>query len=263
MFVLRAPAIVLFCLFGLSQSLTARAQEVRDASTLLPPTTSVYLEIQGTDALRNLELTKFVMSTPLYRELWSSPDVMKMRGGITLVELTIGERLPAILGRATARGIVVAIDNSTQGALLMLGTDSPAAATALRDKVFEAVQTDARSKGREERLKQSDYRGLPVYEYQGGIAAALGNWLIFGNKSELARQAADRYLDSSSDSLAKFDRFKQARQKKSTVAHRRRATPMQSDGLGYTSINCVPWHRAAALRNDSSNNAARTFWLSY
>lgn len=176
---------------------------------VLPSTTIVYVEGIHTQSVLDLPLIKSVTSTPLFAQLWKSPDAMKLRGGITLVELALGERLPETLGKLTSNGWSLAIDSHSQGVVLWTRSQDAATCNELYNKLLSIAQSDAKSKGHE--LKQVTYKDVDAYEVGGAIIGRLDDTLIVANKSELVKKLVDRWRDRPAklDSLAANPRFQE------------------------------------------------------
>ena len=57
-----------------------------DARKLLPSSTVIYLEGKSLESVLEHPFARMIQTTKAFKKLWRSPDVMKVRGGLTLFE---------------------------------------------------------------------------------------------------------------------------------------------------------------------------------
>ncbi|MCC6508975.1 MAG: hypothetical protein IT423_07700 [Pirellulaceae bacterium] len=193
--------IVLLCaVMSMGWILASPACAQATAAKLLPPSTVVYVEGVGSRVLLDHPLTNSVVTSNLFKEIWRSPDVMKARGGITLVEVALGERLTTALDKATAGGWALAIDAQSKAIALLTHTRDREVTSQLYKKLFTLATNDAKNKGLS--VKQETYRHIQAYEYNGVVVAGLDEWLLVSNKGELAKAIVDNQVTPSNKSLA-------------------------------------------------------------
>lgn len=176
---------------------------------LMPATTVLYAEGTDSQTVLQLPLVENLVQSALFRELWKTPDAMKLRGGITLAEVALGERLPEALGKLTAQGWTVGVDGRSQGVVLWTHARDVATCEELYKKLLYIAENDAKSKGRE--LKQTTYREIDAYEVNGAVVARLEDYLVVCNKGELAKGLVDRWREppAKTDTLAGNQRFQE------------------------------------------------------
>lgn len=175
---------------------------------LMPSSTVFYAEGTDSQTVLQLPLVENLVQSALFRELWKTPDVMKLRGGITLAEVALGERLPEAVGKMTANGWSLGVDARSQGVVLWLHARDAATCAELYKKLLFIAENDAKSKGRE--LKQMTYRDVDAYEVNGAVLARLEDYLVICNKGELAKGLVDRWREppAKTDTLSGNQRFR-------------------------------------------------------
>jgi len=198
---------LVICCFA---QVTAIAQS-RSAAQLLPETTALYLELTGYEHLAGQPFSQRVITSEPFRQVWRSANVMKLRGGITLAEVALGERLTTVATKLTDQGAVIAADLGSKG-VVFLGhaRDSDTCQNVLQ-KLIDVARKDAANKGRADTVRQRNYRGIDAYEINGVLAAAIEDWIVLTNQGELGKGIIDRSHDSQSPNLAKRNTFMSAR----------------------------------------------------
>ncbi len=174
---------------------------------LLPASTVLYAEGVDASTIQELPFVQQIVQSSLFKELWKSPDAMKLRGGITLAEVALGERLPDALGKLTGRGWAVAIDSRTKGIALWTHARDTETCVEFYKKLVSIAEADAKSKGRQ--LKQITYRDVDAYEFNGAVVARLEDYLLVTNNNDLAKSLVDRWREpqAKGDTLAGNARF--------------------------------------------------------
>lgn len=190
----------------LSTSTTLCAQSPNPRE-VMPATTLFYAEGSGSDTLLQLPIVKELTGSALFDKVWKSPEAMKLRGGITLAEVALGERLPEALGKLTARGWTLAFDGHTKGVVLWAHTRDAAACQEQVKKLLTIAQADAKSKGKE--IKQISYRDVDAFEVNGAAIAGLAEHLVISNKGELLKTIVDRWRDPPADGDHAGQRFQE------------------------------------------------------
>jgi hypothetical protein len=175
---------------------------------VLPDTVALYGEAKAFGEIWNSPLREKIIASDIFNKIWESPDVMNLRNGIRLAEVTLGEKLPEVLTRISSGGTTIAVDRATNGvAIFLVGKDS-ATQTEFVTKVNKLA---ANLQGLEENeLPSQQYRGIKAYKLPQGGFAQLGKWIVVVNQGELGKAIIDRYLDGPSESLSANSRFKDA-----------------------------------------------------
>lgn len=202
-----------------------------DALQVLPETTVGYVEIQPSEKWIKHPLRKQIEKSEPYREIWKTPPMVKARGGITLAELALGDRLESIVQKVAAKGVVVAIDSKTEGVVAIARTESKEWLAEYLDKLLNLVRSDAKNKSQPDPIKSAEYRSIKGYEIQKGIFATIDDTLIVTNKSELIKEIIDRYSDKASGGLGSKDSFKKQRSQAQTTN--------SSIAWGYLDVNAI------------------------
>ena len=177
---------------------------------MLPRSTVVFLRVDPIETLLQHSTTKSILDTKEFKGLLRTPGAIKLRGGLTLFEFAIGDKIDSLANKLTANGACVAIDKKTQGVVLLTNAESDEWLEEYLQRLIKLARTDAKNKGEPDPIRQADYRGLRGLEYQNVVISNLGSVLIVTNKSELAKDIIDRTLDATVDSLESNIRFQQA-----------------------------------------------------
>ena len=174
---------------------------------LMPASTVFYAEGIDSPALMQLPFVENILQSSLFRQLWKTPDAMKLRGGITLAEVALGERLQDAVGKLTGQGWAVGIDSHSKGIVLWAHARDATTCDELYRKLIAVAENDAKSKGHE--LKHVSYRNVDAYEINKVIVARLEDYLVVTNQSELAKRLVDHWREApaETDTLAGNKRF--------------------------------------------------------
>ncbi len=168
---------------------------ITQPAELMPSTTIFYVEGASSDTVLKLPLVSQLTSSALFAKIWTTPDVMKLRGGITLAEVALGDRLPQVLGKLTEQGWVLAIDGESKAVVLWAHARDAATCQEMYKKLLTVAQSDANSKSKE--LKQVTYREVDAFEANGTIVAGMADYLVVASKGELLKSLVDRWRDAS------------------------------------------------------------------
>lgn len=176
---------------------------------LMPATTVFYAEGIDSPAVMQLPFVDNILKSSLFRQLWKTPEAMKLRGGITLAEVALGERLQDAVGKLTGQGWAVGIDRDTKGIVLWAHARDVATCEELYKKLVAIAENDAKSKGNE--LKHVSYRDVDAYEINKAIVARLEDYLVVTSQGELAKRLVDRWREppAKADMLAANTRFQE------------------------------------------------------
>ncbi len=197
---LRLWSVFAFAAFLAPFDAVAVEEEVQPQK-LLPGTTIAYLHVEPMARLIEHPLFNTVKSSDAFKRIWRSPEVMKMRGGITLFEFALGDKLESLVKNLTVGGVCFAVDKETQGAVVLASTESSEWAEEYLNKLVALARSDAKGKSLPDPIKEASYRGVRGYEFQNAIVARIGLVLMVTNKKELAKSIIDRHVDAMQDSL--------------------------------------------------------------
>lgn len=183
----------------------------------LPATTAVHVQIEPAAKLLDHPARKTIQSSEVFRKLWRHPEVMKVRGGITVFEYALGVNTESLIRSLTAHGVHVAVDAKTRGVIVLAKTESEEWLKEYLVKLVDLARKDAASKKQPDPIKEAEYDGVHFYEAQKAIVSALGDWLVITNNGELAKSMLQRYRDKGNDSLSSVPAFRESRQVSSQV----------------------------------------------
>lgn len=191
-----------------------KTSDVKAAADLLPASTLVCVEVT-----RPKEILGTVLDHPLVKQFQESPDWKKATENpefkqfmdvVGLIEQRAGVKWRPAVESITGGGITVGFEPATQGAVVLVKSQDPKTTAAVRDAFISLVRDDAKNKGNPDPIQTKEYRGLTAYVAGDVRIADMGPYLMVSNKSTLATNVADRFLDGGS-SLAATDEFKAAR----------------------------------------------------
>ena len=177
-----------------------RCQFPEDCAVLLPDSTVVWAEFNSLGDLLSHPIRNQIQSTSTFKELWKSPEVVKMRGGMTLAELALGDRLENVATKLTQGGVVLAVDAKTEGVVLISRTESQQWLNEYLERLIKLARDDAKNKSQDDPIKQVNYRGVDAYEFNNIIMATIEDRLLLTNKNDLGKSIIDRWKDGKSDS---------------------------------------------------------------
>lgn len=215
---LTTSAILLSCLFSVHGFAETPMVSAVPASWL-PDSTVVYAQSADAKTYAELPVVKQVIGSAVFQEVWRSPEVMKLRGGITLAELALGERLPQVIHKLSAHGIVVAIDAKSKGVVLMAHAQDATTSASLCKKLFDIANNDAKSKGNPGRAKSAVYRGMEGYQIDDAIIVTIDDWLCVSNKGELIKKIIDNKIDGAKATLWDSVAFQSAANRRTVNEH--------------------------------------------
>jgi len=172
-----------------------------DVRKLLPASTAVYVEAKSLESVLEHPFSKSLQESNAFKKLWRSPDVMKLRGGLTLFEFAVGDKVELVIKSLTANGLHLAVDKKTEGVVLVACTESQEWLDEYLQKLVKIARADAKSKNQPDPIREAEYRGIRGYEFQKMIVGSIGSMLIVTNKGELCKSVIDRHLDSKNDHL--------------------------------------------------------------
>ncbi len=168
----------------------------RPLASLIPNTAIAFVEFQSIEQLLDHPLRARIQDSPEFKKLWRSPEVLKMRGGITLAELALGDKLENIVRKLAGHGLVIAVDKQHEGIVLIARTESQEWLKDYMERLIKLARDDANSKDKKDPIKQGNYRGIDAYQTGGNVLAAVGEYLVVTNKGDLGKAVVDQYLDS-------------------------------------------------------------------
>ncbi len=179
------------------------------AAELLPDTTIAYVEMAPLSQVMDHPLVKHVMSSKPYKTLLRNPEVVKARGGLTLAEFALGDKVTSLLAKASERGSYLAVDAETQGVVMLMHAQDEATLNDVVTRVMNLARQQANN-GSGPALKEGEYRSWKYVQSDQGVAAVMRDWLLLSNKAELAKKIVDAYLDGREANLQGNPRFTEA-----------------------------------------------------
>ena len=184
------------------------------ALDLMPASTVAYFEIAAPqkliDTVLDHPLMKELEKQPDYQQAIDSPDMQELRKVLELVEGKLGTKWRPALTTLSGEGLHVGVDLATQGVLLLAKSRDAKLLEKTRDTFIELARADAKDKGKEDPIKQEEYRGVTAYRIEDVYYATYGPWLILTNKSLLGKMVIDNAFNAGPGSLSGEKQFQVA-----------------------------------------------------
>ena len=186
-------------------SVGAQSLEPRQS---LPESIAMLVELKPSKQWMDHPLRNKIVASEAFRQIWRSPDVRKMRTGMLVAELAMGDSLESILTKLTSGGVTIAVDVQTEGVAMIAQSESSDWLKEYMETLVNLVRNDAKTKKEPDPIKMAEYRGISGYEFQKGIFAVVDKSLLVTNKSDLAKVVLDRFLDKTDGGLSSKESFR-------------------------------------------------------
>jgi hypothetical protein len=171
---------------------TAEAARNRPLASLFPATTILYLEMEPASNWFDHPLRQRLFDSEAFLKIWRSPEVVKARGGLTLAELVLGDKLENIVRRLTAGGAALAVDKRYEVPVLIVRTESD----PWLDDYLQRLIKLAGGSANNPQIEETSYRDRKVYKLDKLLVVAVGDALVVSEKGDLVEEIVDRLLDS-------------------------------------------------------------------
>lgn len=198
----------------LANLILAAVASERQLADVLPESTVLYAEAKSVGTLADQ-----LLAHPLYRQLaerpefqaaLSTPQFAQFRGVVNLVETRTGTSWDRLLHEVTGRGVALAVDGKTGGAVLVgRGKDKQTVAKLLT-VLLDLVRQDAQRKNRPDPVRVIEYRGVTAYRVDGVAVAVIDEWFLVTNQLDLGKVVLDCYHDRPANTLANKESFRDA-----------------------------------------------------
>ncbi len=257
------PRWALFSLAICAATSSCNGQE-REFSSLLPDSTVAYVELAPAEKLLGHPMREKLQRSEAFLKLWRSPEVLKMRGGMTVAELALGDSLENVASKLTDGGMAIGVDRKHNGAVLLARSTDREWLESYLERIVKLAQDDAKAKGNENTFKETDYRGLTVYKIGEAIFTSLDEILLVTNQQELGKAIVDGYLAGGevgqSQSLSASTQFQLAAESRQRARDNQSAggelAASQEIGWGFIDIAAL---RDAGLAQDLLGGQAKDF----
>ena len=199
------------CVFSLQPALA----EGPALPELLPPTTVFYAEVAQPadliDTVADHPLIARIQKSPQYLRATNTPQFFVARLVLGGVKAQLQQDWQPALKAAFGGGMCAAFDAKTQGAVLILRAEDPAALERLVNTLLKLARDDAQKKDKPDPVREDTfYRDVHVYRLEKGAFALHKGTLVATNNAELGRFVLDRLLDGGAETLAANGVFQQA-----------------------------------------------------
>ena len=177
----------------------AAARAEKSPADLMPQATPIFVEIAHPadliDLALNHPLRAKLEESDAWRKALARPDYKTFLQVVHLIEDRAGVEWKPALQQMTGGGVSLGFDPSTQGVLLLARPTDMKTADAVRDALFSLMRDDANNKGLADPISVIDYRDFKAFKTDKLVIADIGPYLVMTNKLEMAKAAADRFLD--------------------------------------------------------------------
>jgi hypothetical protein len=229
-------------------------QSSLDSAALLPESSVVVIQVEPFEELLSHPLRKKLVSSKAFKTLWNSQEILKLRGGITLVELALGDRLEKLATRLTDGGMVLAIDAKTRGAVAIVQSESQDWLRDYVDRLVKLARDDAKNKGRADPVHAAMYRDVQAYEINKVIFGVLGDRLVVTNQGELGKAIVDRWKNPDGEkSLPGKESYRRALEDRSVTTY---TSGTHAIGWMYVDVHSL---REAGLAKELLGGKAKDF----
>lgn len=186
----------------------------QDAAELLPDSTIAYLDVRKPTELRKeIEqhaIAKQLLALPQVKEFYGSKEFIQFRLVQWMLEWQLGATWRKAIDELAGDGIAIAIDGESQGLVVLLHGREEAKVEKFLNGLLKIAKDDAKKKGNEDSIKESEYRGIKAYRIDQARVAQVKNWVVITNKDETGKELIDSLLDGRSDKLSDNGNFKES-----------------------------------------------------
>lgn len=203
---------------GVSETATGEAV-ARDSGdvALLPPTTVLYAELTDPTALISLvfdhPLRQKIEALEPYQSAIQSPGYKSFLFGRAMVETQLQMSWREAVEALLANRVTVAFDVTTNSPVAIIHGKDAASMKLFSEKLLEFAKLTPNA----DQIRESEYRGVPVYKIQNVLYGISDDRMIITNQPDLGREVIDRKLDQGA-SLLDNPRFDSAWQTRPTDA---------------------------------------------
>ena len=197
--------------FATGSNVACLAQE-QTASQLVPDTVTIFAEVSplanAVELILNHPVRDRIESLPAFAAFQETDQFKQIRLAIAGFEGSMGTSWHEALKQLSDRGVFIAYDSETRGAVLLIHSSDEDQLKRLRGFILGIAQM---GKGGFRSVKQGDYRGFTGYVLHDNLRMALmDDWLLLTSQTELGKSVIDRYLDASGKSLESNPRYQEA-----------------------------------------------------
>jgi len=218
-----------------------------------PKSTVIYAEIEPSDQWINHPLRTKLVASEAFQSIWKSPEIIKTRGGITMAEFALGDKLENIISNLASGGVSIAVDSETQGIVVVGTAVSEEWLQQYLERVVELMRGEATKNGDSDAIKKKDYRGAVAYENNQTIFGSFGKYFIVTNKPALAKVTVDRLVDKVKDGLVSSESFQKAIAERNSTSS---GQPFSSLGWIYIDVATL---RDAGIAKELLGGVAKDF----
>ncbi|MDG2222138.1 MAG: hypothetical protein P8L85_12215 [Rubripirellula sp.] len=180
---------------------------------LLPPTTVLYAELTDPKALVSLifdhPLRQKIEALPPYQTAIQSAGYKSFLFGRAMVETQLQMSWREAVEALFANRVTVAFDVTTNSPVAIIHGKDAASMKLFGEKVLEFAKLGANA----DQIRESEYRGVPVFKIQNALYGISDDRMIITNQPDLGRAVIDRMLDQGASLLdnPRFDSAWQTR----------------------------------------------------
>lgn len=194
----------------------SRASGEPTAPDLLPHSCTGYAELRDPSGLIDTACSQPVwhrlQSLDAFQRAMTDPRYLFFQGVVASVEARIGMSWRDAVQTLAGGGLYAGYDPATQGVAVLIRAGDEARRNEVLPRLLELLRSDARSKGDQNPLPETDYRDLPTFGRPRQRIILAGPWIILSNRDELAEAVADAWLDGQRASLTTHTGFVQLQQ---------------------------------------------------
>ena len=182
-----------FVLAVQARGLNAQTSGAEQAASMLPGTTIVFAEVQNLSQTVDLVLEHPIRDEleelPTYQQLFATPQYLAFRGGVALLEASMGQRWPEIVETLSAGGIYFAAEPTDESVAVLIHAENGKSLDTLRKTLFPFIRGGAKKGSVADPIRKREINGFEVYSIRNdGFLADLDDWYVLSNKKPFLEQ---------------------------------------------------------------------------
>ncbi|MEC8555875.1 MAG: hypothetical protein VXZ82_12780 [Planctomycetota bacterium] len=184
-----------FAFFLALQAPRVNAQTLgaEQAASMLPGNTIVFAEVQDlshtVDLVLDHPIRDELEELPTYQQLFASPQYLAFRGGVALLEASMGQPWPEIVATLSAGGIYFAAEPTDESVALLIHAENGKSLDTIRRTLFPFIRSGAKKGSVADPIRTTEINGFKVYSIRNdGFLADLDDWYVLSNKKPFIEQ---------------------------------------------------------------------------
>ncbi len=171
----------------------AQTLGAEQAASMLPGNTIVFAEVQDlshtVDLVLDHPIRHELEELPTYQQLFATPQYLALRGGVALLEASMGQRWPELVGTLSAGGIYFAAEPTDESVALLIHAENGKSLDTIRRTLFPFIRGGVKKGSVADPIRTQEINGFEVYSIRNdGFLADLDDWYVLSNKKPFLEQ---------------------------------------------------------------------------